>query len=238
MHKFPASFRALARDLDRISATLASGEESAVAALVLDVGLEGAHVLVPHEDAPTCVIGDSVALEFTVKGFDEVLDTRAVVGHVHDEEEGRRYGLAFEDVEAFRTRLDPPLMRIFNRRRMMRVRPRPDEPVAIDVAWGDRTMGGTLVNISETGLAVRFPHEAHGLDEGVEEARLTISLPGSADPVAVPSSLRYAHEDDAGEVRWGFEFDWSESEPVDPRLEAIRTYVLARRQAAVGDCAA
>ncbi|KAB7619702.1 PilZ domain-containing protein [Alkalilimnicola sp. S0819] len=105
------------------------------------------------------------------------------------------------------------------RRRHLRVRPLPDEPVWVDVNGEDFVDVLPAVDISEGGVGVRVPHRFEGCGIDAEVA-LIISLPG-ATKRSITTHGRIRHVSQAA-----FGIVFAPLKPADRR--AIRDYVHRR----------
>ena len=190
---------------------------------ILDLCYAGAGISFALDAAPRLRSGDDVRLEFLVCGTGRRVVCKAVVQHLREDALGCRYGFHFLDSRDLHEHLDSGLLRLFNRRRKVRVRPCAAETVAVELDHDEAAIQGALLNISETGLSVRLPVGAGDQLPGARTVGLALALPGQAAPMRLTAVLRYRALEATSE-RWGLEFE----DPAAEGLEAVRAYVGER----------
>ena len=193
---------------------------------ILDLSYTGAGLRFNLDEVPHLRSGDDVELEFLSRGTGRRIICSSVVQYRREDTTGCRYGFQFVDSEELREHLDSGLMRLFNRRGKVRVRPCPTSTVAVELDLGESAVQGALLNISETGLSVRLPFGATEQLPDVDTVGLALALPGQSEPMRMKAILRYQTLEDTSE-RWGLEFEDAGSD----NLEGVRTYVADRLRA-------
>jgi len=193
---------------------------------ILDLSHAGAGIGFDTGSVPRLRSGDAVELEFLVCGTGRRIVCEAVVQYCGEDAGGHRYGFLFLDSTELREHLDSGLLRLFNRRRKVRVRPCASETIAVELDDGVTTAQGALLNISETGLAVRLPLGTRQELYGARSLDVSLALPGRAQPLRVNAALRYQSAEMTSE-RWGLEFH----EPTPEAIEAVQGYVEHRLRA-------
>lgn len=198
-----------------------------------NLSMEGAAARFPVEDCPQLSAGDSVELSFTSPDVDQAIRTAAVVKHLRTVDTWTKVGFNYVDKKHLRDQLDRKLLSVFNRRKMLRVRPDPNWPIEVTVQARETVLVGKIVNISETGMALALSDDRTYDFDTIDRMMLTFELPTSPEPVQLRASVRYLH-DDGDEKRWGLEFDEENSVDFELHVEVIRKYVEMRRQEMLG----
>ncbi len=98
---------------------------------LLDVSGSGAGARFPATGCPILAVGQEIDLVFTSQRLEAPVAVRARVQHRAEEEGFRHYGFRFLDENRLYAELPSALLRLFNRRRALRVTPDPESPIAV-----------------------------------------------------------------------------------------------------------
>ncbi len=196
---------------------------------LVDVSASGAGVLFLGPDFPSLAVGQEVDLIFASEKIGTPMTVAAKVQHRTEEQGARRFGFRFLEAQALDTNLPPVMRKFFNRRRTVRVVPDPAQPVRVElrVDPGDTPLEAGLVNLSETGVAIRL--EA-GLDSRFADTTalwVTLYLPGARRPVSMFGDIRYRRLAGQG-IHYGIDFDPETSRDFVRKQGMITKYVLKR----------
>ncbi len=198
---------------------------------LLDVSGSGAGARFPVPDCPILAVGQEVPLVFTCGRLKAPVTVQAMVQHRAEERGFRRYGFRFLERE-----LDPQLpaelRKLFNRRRVLRVAPDSESPVAVvlEGGGGGPRVKTRLADLSPLGVGVSLEAEAESTLAHANRIGISLSsLPGCGIPLHLIGSIRYRQLIGA-DIRYGIEFDPELSENFARQEGQITRYVMERQR--------
>jgi len=159
---------------------------------LIDISAGGVGMASPSDSDRCPKAGENITLRFRSKRLLNPLEIPSQVRHVKNTEQGIHYGIAFDDWAGIRSHLAPKLRSLFNEREAVRVEPRPDEEVAINIhgASGD-DIEGWLRDISVLGVGMWITAEDHLALEGGQSVQVQFKLPRSEKALTLEAQIRY-----------------------------------------------
>jgi c-di-GMP-binding flagellar brake protein YcgR len=142
-----------------------------------------------------------------------------------------RYVLEFINPEHLQTRLPAKALADFNRRAAFRVAPDSDAPIVAQVhrLMGNVRMELSVVSISATGVGcMAWRLEQQRLMTG-DKVVLSFSIPDTSNVCSLAGIVRYAARQ-RGAVRFGIEFDGSQTQLFLRQQQAIARYVMEQQR--------
>jgi len=140
------------------------------------------------------------------------------------------YGVAFEDWNPNRNDLTPKLRALFNEREAVRVEPREDEEVDIEIVLSGKAnrVDGTLRDISVLGMGMWVSVDDHPDLEDGSTVQVDLTLPSGQKAIKLDVEVRHIQE--FGErARIGLRFDPVTTGPDSGSQRDITQYVMARQ---------
>ncbi len=179
----------------------------------------------PPPNWPDLTVGQEIDLVFTSEKLNEPLTVAVRVQHRTEEAGARRYGFRFLHAEQLDAHLLLTFRKYFNRRKMLRVSPDPDDLVIVTLAagHGEPPVKARLENFSASGAAVSLEAELDA--EFAETTRVGFSMQLlNCRPVDVMGNIRYRRLVGA-RIYYGIEFDPELSEDFARQQDIIEKYV-------------
>lgn len=213
-----------------VALRLASGRESR--AVLIDISAGGAAVAYSREHAPSVTVADKVSVVFQSDRLSEPLIVSGYIRRIKLSRDHANvlYGVAFEDWNPNRNDLTPKLRALFNEREAVRVEPREDEQVDIEVVLSGKAsrVDGTLRDISVLGMGMWVSVDDHPDLEDGATVKVDLSLPNGGDVLTLDVEVRHVQE--FGErARVGLRFDEDASASESGGKRDITQYVMARQ---------
>ena len=221
-------YRVALRELD-VEVGLRAGEQT-FDGEVLDLSIKGVGVLFAQPDAPTLAVGDSVKLDFRSAKVRASVRLASTVRHRQDMNLFRRYGFAFDSLDAAAEQLSELLYPLFNRRRVPRVDPHPDEPLEVTLTTSaGKRIEAPLRHLSARGMAVLVSVGLEASLVEIEEVVVSFQLPRGRGAIELVAWIRSRLlEDD--HVIYGMEFDPERSERFAQSEMELVDYVMRRQR--------
>jgi hypothetical protein len=190
---------------------------------------DGLRARFPADQDLGVALGSKVLIEFTCKGWRSPVGTVGRLHFRHDDDSLRELGFSFVKRRDVDEELFPRLRALFNRRGATRALPDPKEPIDVylDEACTGRSIRGTLIEISSTGLSMQVDAEAGFVD--ARECRVSFHLPG---PEVVSLSLAVHIRERrlcSNCVQLGLEFDAVRTATILSQRDKILEYVVKRQ---------
>ncbi|MCZ6538222.1 MAG: PilZ domain-containing protein [Chloroflexi bacterium] len=225
-------YRIVPDEADRVWANVTGAGGSSISGQVLDISAGGVGISVsfPLAGRSVLAVGEEVAIAFTSTLFEKELTVSARVVHRAGDEQNAQYGFRFSDPQPLDAQLTPMFHRLLNRRRSPRVTPAPDFPVLaiLSAETGHTWTAGQVVDISNTGIGVIGSPEIESRFGSVERVELSVSLPGHADALRLHGVIRNRYTV-RGQIRYGIDFEFKQSEESQRNQAAIINYVEERQ---------
>ena len=180
----------------------------------------------PPPNWPDLTIGQEIDLVFTSEKLNEPLTVAVRVQHRTEEAGARRYGFRFLQAEQLDAHLLLTFRKYFNRRKMLRVSPEPDDLVIVTLAagHGEPPVEARLENFSASGAAVSLEAELDAEFAEATRVGFSMQLPKCRRPVNVTGNIRYRRLVGA-RIYYGIEFDPELSEDFARQQDIIEKYV-------------
>lgn len=184
-----------------------------------DLTIRGARIRVPSQEPPLSV-GAIVRLEVVGPTGTQIIVPARVVRT--EEEPVRAYGMMFLEPAAVEARLTPELARLFNRRRVPRIRP---EGLQAVVKGPNTRWAVTVRDLSIDAAALEADAPAPPLADG---DAVVVSLPlGGPEPVRLAALLRTRPEgDDATRVVLAFDREARDEEARERLLRYVESRLV------------
>ncbi|MCZ6542899.1 MAG: PilZ domain-containing protein [Planctomycetota bacterium] len=198
---------------------------------MVDTSACGVGVCFPQPNWPNLTLGQEIDLVFTSEKFNEPLRVAVRVQHRTEEAGARRYGFRFLHPEQLDAHLCLTFRQYFNRRKMLRVIPDPDDLVRVTLAagQGEPPVEVRLENFSAIGAAVSLEAELDAAFVETTRVGFSIQLPNCRCCVYLIGSIRYRRLVGA-RIHYGIEFDPELSEDFGRQQDIINKYTTKREQ--------
>jgi len=180
----------LERDVD-VQVVLSSGD--VIDLPLIDISAGGVGMACSVDDAPNLRVGDNVAIRFSSKRLLKPLEIASQIRHVKLTDEGIHYGIGFDDWGEARSLMAPKLRSLFNEREAVRVEPRPEEEVLVNILTGETLskVEGLLRDISVLGVGMWVTAEDQLQLESGELVQVQLSLPPSKEVLSLEAQIRH-----------------------------------------------
>jgi len=169
-----------------------------------DVSAGGAAILFPKKSDPGPAVGQDVQLCFVSLGHGSEVRVPARVVSARTDDQNRRYGFQFTDVEALFQGLDAYYFKFFNRRRTLRVRPDLGRRLEATVRALEFEGRMQVHDLSLKGLALLAEPAAAESVMAATTLAVEVALPKAPAPIGGPIVPRHATTH-GKQVRVGFE---------------------------------
>ncbi len=213
-----------------VEVRLPTGDESRAG--LVDISAGGVALAYRKEQAINTSIAEPVKIIFKSDRLGLPLVVDGTVRRVMNSQDGSMilYGVSFESWTGGRSDLTPKLKAMFNEREAVRVEPREEDEVSIEIEInGQPTLiEGTLRDISVLGIGVWVNAESEQTLDSVTDANVKVTLPTGPDDLSMEVEIR--HVQVFGErARVGMRFNGTE--PVERRHNktSITQYVMDRQ---------
>ena len=162
---------------------------------LVDISAGGVALACRVEDAPPIKLMDEVVIVFESERLLRPLRIRSQVRHVKvsDDDANIVYGVRFLDWDEERQRLAPKLRALFNEREAVRVDPREDHDIEVELVINGtaRIASGLLRDISVLGVGVWVSTDNESLLSAGNAIELTIRLPESEKELIIDAEVRH-----------------------------------------------
>jgi len=209
---------------------LANGQESRAG--LLDVSAGGVALAYPKEHPLDVAIAESVSVLFQSDRLGAPLVIAGYVRRIKLSEDGTTilYGVAFDAWSANRSDLTPKLRALFNEREAVRVEPREDEDVDVEVVFSGKAsrVDGTLRDISVLGIGVWVSVDDQPALEDGSTVQVDLTLPTGEKALNLEVEVR--HVQSFGErARVGLRLNSEMPQVRRSNERNIGQYVMARQ---------
>ena len=178
------------RDVE-VDVVLADG--SLADLVLIDISAGGVGMAGPEELAPDMRVGDTIVVRFSSKRLLKPLEIASQVRHIKLTDDGIHYGIGFDDWGGIRSHMAPKLRSLFNEREAVRVEPRTDEEVLINIV-GESEQGaieGWLRDISVLGVGMWITLEDQVALESGSSVRVQFTLPHNEMVLDLEAQVRH-----------------------------------------------
>ena len=162
---------------------------------LIDISAGGVALACQVEDAPPIKLMDEVFIVFESERLLRPLSIRSQIRHVKvsDDDANIVYGVRFLDWNEERQRLAPKLRALFNEREAVRVDPREDQDIEVELVINGtaRVASGLLRDISVLGVGVWVNTDDEPLLTAGKQIELTIRLPESDADLRIDAEIRH-----------------------------------------------
>ena len=193
---------------------------------LVDTSACGVGVCFPQPNWPNLTVGQEIDLVFFSEKFNEPLTVAVRVQHRTEEAGARRYGFRFLQAEQRDAHLLLTFRKYFNRRKMLRGSPEPDDLVIVTLAagQGEPPVEARLENFSASGAAVSLDAELDAEFAEATRVGFSMQLPNYRLSVDVMGNIRYRRPVGA-RTYYGIEFDPEMSEDFARQQNIIYQYM-------------
>jgi len=199
---------------------------------LININLDGAAISFPAESCPDFDPGERVKLQMVTVESQKEMVIDATLRNLRTAEDRKLCRFQFIASNRLAKELNPSLLKYFNRRRALRVKPDMAAPIAVDLECGSGFSQGWIVDISTTGLGLGMKPEVAKMMDRPKRVPVSFQLPGSEKPLffegTVPNIRRGGNI-----VVYGIEFDQSRTEDFHQQQESITSYVMHRQKVIV-----
>ena len=212
----------------RVAIRNSQGVEHSVG--LIDISAGGVALACRAADAPQVSLMDTVTIVFSSDRLGSPLEIESQVRHVQlsDDDLNIMYGVRFLGWSGKRNSLTPKLRSLFNEREAVRVDPREDEEIEVELSLSGkaRVASGLLRDISVLGVGVWVSTDDGPLLEEGSKLKMTLRLPNGEDDIELDAEIR--HMQPLGEqARLGVEIQ--DSDRVRKQRHGITGYVMSRQ---------
>lgn len=198
---------------------------------LIDISAGGVALACQVDEAPHVKLMEEITVVFDSDRLLEPLTIQSQIRHikVSDDDVNIMYGVRFVGWTEQRQRLAPKLRALFNEREAVRVDPREDETIEVELVINGtaRAAQGSLRDISILGVGVWVSTEDEPLLTAGKPIDLTIRLPESDEDLHIKAEVR--HMQPFGEQsRLGVEICEPNAGTVSPH-KGITGYVMTRQ---------
>ena len=197
---------------------------------LVDISAGGVAFGVDQDNKLQADIGDILVVRFENGRLQKPLEIRAALRHEKSEDCNVVYGVEFQSWNDERHRLAPKLRSLFNEREAVRVEPRDDDELDVEIHLQGNTnlSGGLLRDISVLGIGIWLQDEDQALLDGKESMTLGVRLEPDEEPMEI--SVRVRHTQQVGErVRIGAQILPDEKHDARAQKKRIMAYVMKRQ---------
>lgn len=212
----------------RVAIRTSQGAEHFVG--LIDISAGGVALACRAVDAPPVSLMDAVTIVFDSDRLGSPLEIESQVRHVQlsDDDVNIMYGVRFLGWTGQRDSLTPKLRSLFNEREAVRVDPREDEDIEVELSISGKAKitSGMLRDISVLGVGVWVNTDDGPLLEEGSKLTLTLRLPDGQDDIEFDAEIR--HMQPLGEhARLGVEIQ--EGDTARKQRRGITGYVMSRQ---------
>ncbi len=198
---------------------------------LIDISAGGVALACTVDEAPHVKLMEEISVIFDSDRLLEPLTIQSQVRHikVSDDDINIMYGVRFVGWAEQRQRLAPKLRALFNEREAVRVDPREDETIDVELVINGtaRSAQGSLRDISVLGVGVWVSTDDEPFLVAGKPIELTIRLPESEEELHIEAEIR--HMQPFGEqARLGVEICEPSAGATSPR-KGITGYVMTRQ---------
>ncbi len=160
---------------------------------LIDISAGGVGMAGALDDTPDLRVGDGIIVRFTSKRLLKPLEIASQLRHIKTTDDGIHYGIGFDDWGGTRSHLAPKLRSLFNEREAVRVEPRPDEDVLVNIVGPENTdvIEGWLRDISVLGVGMWITAEDETVLQSGCHVQVQFQLPRSPKPLQLAAQLRH-----------------------------------------------
>ena len=160
---------------------------------LIDISAGGVGMAGPLDDPPDLCEGDSIVLRFSSKRLLKPIEIPSQVRHIKPTEQGIHYGIAFDDWGGTRSHLAPKLRSLFNEREAVRVEPRPEEDVLVNILGQEQPVNieGWLRDISVLGVGMWVTLEDQLELESGSTVQVQLTLPRTDKSLNLEAQVRH-----------------------------------------------
>lgn len=178
------------RDVE-VDVVLADG--SLADLVLIDISAGGVGMAGPADQAQDMRVGDNIVVRFTSNRLLNPLEIASQVRHIKLIDEGIHYGIGFDDWGGIRSHMAPKLRSLFNEREAVRVEPRPDEQVIVNIVGESEqiTIEGWLRDISVLGVGMWITLDDQLSLESGSSVRVQFTLPRTDQVLDLEAQVRH-----------------------------------------------
>ncbi len=196
---------------------------------LLDVSAGGVAFAVEAANKLDVKLSEKILLSFESKRLGKPLEIPGTVRHIHAAMNQVFYGVAFESWGNTRLNLTPKLRALFNEREAVRVEPREEEDVNVQVSWSNGTqINGMMRDISVLGVGMWVSAEDESLLAANDEVSLDFQLGSTSESLSLHARIRYTGIA-GGQTRVGIEIMEQQPAKLSGTRKAITEYVMKRQ---------
>ena len=196
---------------------------------MLDISAGGIAFAVDTDQKLDVQLSEQILLSFESKRLGKPLEIPGTVRHIHTTKNQVFYGVAFEGWDNTRLNLTPQLRALFNEREAVRVEPREEQDVDVQVTWSNgATINGMMRDISVLGVGMWVGEEDDAVFTANDEVSLNFKLGSESESLVLQARVRYTSV--AGEqARVGIEIMEQQPAKMSGSRKAITDYVMKRQ---------
>lgn len=219
-------------DEDQLEVAIWTDSGDSLAGEVVDISPQGVALCVPRSRAPVLSLGESVAFPFTPQSQTNPVALRATVRSRRLMGKRWRYGLEFQLKDTLNMRFAEEFYGLFNRRHAFRVKPLPEEPIAVTITdlntAASPTATARLHDVSATGLSVVISSNNEPSLADDEVLQTTLRPPTSQRSLTLAGRIRHRTQQGSN-LLYGVQFDPQYTEQFEQDHEMLVDYIIHRQ---------
>lgn len=193
-----------------------------------DVNMEGAAISFPVEQCPALKNSERIRLALTIFETKKTMLLDAVVNGSRTVQDRILFQFRFIDTTHILKDPDPVLSGYFNRRESFRVRPDLSEPIRVSFKWEGKSVEGSILDISLTGIGLALEPKVARQLEYAKQITMTFRLPDETMPFEIVGNT--TNFIPVGKlVRYGIQFDRKETMNIRNKERRILKYIMQRQ---------
>ena len=190
---------------------------------LININLNGAAISFPADQCPDFKPGERVKLRVITVETQKKIVIDATLRDLRTVEDRKLCRFQFPTSNRLAKEMDPSLLRYFNRRRAVRVKPDMTSPIVVDLECERGFSEGWIVDISTTGLGLGLRPDMAKRMGRPKHVTVSFQLPGNEKPLllegTVPNIRRVGNM-----IVYGIEFDQSQTEDFHHQQESITSF--------------
>ena len=199
---------------------------------LIDISAGGVALALPAEEGRDIKINAAVIVAFESDRNIKPLEIASHIQHIKMSDDGLSiiYGVSFDPWDEGRLRLTPKLLSLFNEREAVRVDPRDDEEIDVQLIFSGRgrVVEGVLRDISVSGMGVWLEVDDEPSLRSAPMVKIEMNWPSGADPLHLEVEVRHIASIGT-RSRVGMRFFGEDCAQNAARQKSITNYVMTRQ---------
>jgi len=222
-------YRNKAKDFSPFQFNLVLPGRELLPGAIFNTSMHGATIAFDPQRLPNIALNERVKLQLTTTQSKKIIMVDATLKHLKNANDNVICRFQFADPSSLAKNLDISLMSYFNRREAFRVKPDINEPIVVDIEWGDGSTQGRVVDISQTGMGLGIKPEVTKMPGHPEQVILSFRLPTSKKTIKIVGTTVYPRPS-RKIILYGIKYDFGQTENSYQQESAITSYVIYRQR--------